>query len=358
MARIPFVDARPGREIPTAREVRGRLRRFLLGYRARARGWVDDPKEQDTFLASQLPAKDEARIDRRAARYVERLTAATRLGHLRQEDRERLAPLRDGVTLVEIGSEARADELAATLQAEMPWMAPATEAAWHAMRRSVRQGAAGFRMPPLLLVGPPGIGKSHWARRLAQVVGLPATTIDATGEPASFALTGMQRGWSSAAPGRPLTTILAQLVGNPVIVLDEVEKAGAVTSDKGRSYDMGNALLPLLEPLTARAWDCPYFQLRFDMSWITWVMTANSLSGLPAPLLSRCPPLTLPGMGIADLQAFARREGARRGLTAPAIDAIAETLDRVPRSGLEPNLRMVTRMLDRAELLENRPVYH
>ena len=62
------------------------------------------------------------------------------------------------------------------------------------MRRSVREGWPGLRLPPLPLDGPPGIGKSHWARRLGKVIGAPATVIEATGDNASFGVVARYRG--------------------------------------------------------------------------------------------------------------------------------------------------------------------
>ncbi len=70
------------------------------------------------------------------------------------------------------------------------------------MRRSVREGRPGLQFAPLLLLGPPGIGKSHWARRLGKLLEVPTTVVEATGEPASFALIGSQRGWANAGPGK------------------------------------------------------------------------------------------------------------------------------------------------------------
>ena len=86
---------------------------------------------------------------------------------------------------------------------EMPWMAPATEAAWHALRRSARLGEP-VRVGPLVLVGPPGVGKTAWARRLAGHLAVASTVIDASQGLSSFSLTGTERGWRSSQPGRPL----------------------------------------------------------------------------------------------------------------------------------------------------------
>jgi len=140
------------------------------------------------------------------------------------------------------------------------------------------------------------------------------------------------------------------------VVVDEVEKAGAVRDSGGTRHNLTEALLALLEPKTAARWECPFFRVPFDMSGIGWIMTANSRRGLPEPLLSRCPPLVLPPLTLSDLIGFAEREGAARGLTAPALDAIIETLQHHRDRADALSLRVVQRMLDRAEQLERRPV--
>ena len=90
-------------------------------------------------------------------------------------------------------------------------------------------------------------------------------------------------------------------------------------------------------------------QVGFDVSWISWVMTSNSLSTLPAPFLNRLDILRLAGPGKSDLISFAEREGARRGLSGAALGAICEVIDHVAGEH-ELNLRHVSRMLDRARV--------
>ncbi|MFZ3584951.1 hypothetical protein ACOI1H_22800 [Loktanella sp. DJP18] len=68
----------------------------------------------------------------------------------------------------------------------------------------------GARIPPLLLNGPPRIGKNTWARRLGELIGVPTWVIEATFEPARFAVAGMQKGWNNEAVGKPLALILLE----------------------------------------------------------------------------------------------------------------------------------------------------
>ncbi|MFD1807965.1 hypothetical protein ACFSHQ_06695 [Gemmobacter lanyuensis] len=95
-----------------------------------------------------------------------------------------------------------ADEVAAAIHDDMPWMAKASEYVWHGLRRAAqRQEAISFR--PLILNGPAGIGKSVWARSLAKALELPMADIDASKGGAGFSLVGVERGWSTAQAGRP-----------------------------------------------------------------------------------------------------------------------------------------------------------
>ena len=360
MPRIPIVAARFG-EIASAADIQAHLYAHLARLRGRRlRGDPGVPLDADdgfVFWQLDLPRSDKLRVQRRARALHERAQAATGLTHLSEAARARLAPLRDGARLVTVPSEHYADEIAAALHADMPWMAQATEAVWHAMRRSVREGDMGLRLPPLLLVGPPGIGKSHWARALGSAVGMPTTIIDAASEPAGFGIAGSQLGWSSAGPGRVIETILAQRVANPLIVVDEIEKAGRVQSKSGTTHDLAQALLPLLERSTAAKWSCPYFRVGFDLSWLGWVLTANTTAGLSAPLLNRCPPTHLAGPTRSQLRDFAVRLAQSHDLPDEATAAILETIERLPAHA-SPSLRTIQRCVSQARAVLALPVLH
>lgn len=295
---------------------------------------------------------DGDKIRRRAQALADLRIRASGMAHLDKDAREKLSGLSNGVRVVRLPSEHRADEIAATLHDEMPWMAQATTLAWHAMRESVRNGAPALHLPPMLLDGPPGVGKSYWARRLAELIGAPSDLIDAANEPAGFAVAGSQRGWATAQAGRPVELFLRERVGNPVIVIDEIDKVGDVRSDKGVSFALSNALLPLLEPLSAQAWSCPFFRVRFDMRWISWVLTSNNRRNVPAALLSRCRVIDVPPLSGAHLAYFARREGAARGLPADTVDALADMLRSAKRGW---DLRAVIKLIDGLVAHENRP---
>ncbi|AUQ67405.1 AAA family ATPase [Phaeobacter inhibens] len=365
MSKIKFIEAEFHNADKDRRAIRQRLERFLKTRRALERGIVppdqddrDDRLRWETELMQVgLGREGQDRVDRRVSRLAERRAAAAGLSHLKLDDRRALEVLRNGVELIRIRTEHQADEIAAGIHADMPWMAPATDLLWKSMRRSVCNGDAGFRLPPVLLNGPPGIGKSMWARQLSTALGLPRCGVEATAEQASFGIVGSQRGWSNAQPGRPLMTILKHLTANPVVVVDEVEKAGVATSTKGNCFGLTEGLLSLLEPSSAASWQCPFYQVGFDMSWICWVLTSNSLVTLPAPRLSRLEVIHLPPILVVKLAEFARREGRRRGLTQASVEAVAEALE-IAGQGRELNLRHVIRMLARGEAMERADFLH
>lgn len=361
MGRIPFILGRLPDPKFTRSAIEQRLKQHFQSLKAqkiidtRLESAVDVEEIDDDKESKHIPWKARNKITRRAERIHACTLKKSVFAQLKPEDRKRLEGVAEGIAILAIPSDHRADEIAAALHADFPWLGRATEVVWHGLRRSVEQGDPGVRISPLLLDGPAGIGKSHLARKLAKLLGVPSMVVEATNENASFGVVGSQRSWGNSAPGRLINFILSEGVANPIIVLDELEKAGDVRTSKGQSFSLTEALLPMLEPLSAARWTCPYFEVPFDMRWVGWVMTTNNFRLLPDPLLSRCPPIRLSAPTIEQLKAFARRQGAERNLSELSVEAICEVLDRAGARGYLPDLRAVIRMLDRAEWLERRP---
>ncbi|WP_082015811.1 AAA family ATPase [Leisingera sp. ANG-M7] len=301
---------------------------------------------------------DKRRIKKRVQRILQLRTEASGLGHLSEEEIQRLRPLMNEVRLVEPRDEHWVDETVSALHEEMPWMAAATNEVWNALRQS-SSAKETIRLPPLLLSGPPGIGKSVWARRLAELLEIPRCEIDASLGGVGFSVAGTERGWSSAQPGRPLETILQHRVGNPLIVVDEICKAQSGTSDRGARHALSGTLLSFLEPATAVAWECPCYRTKFDMSHISWILTANDVSRAPEPLINRCTVIELQTLTCKQLRGFARSQAARMELSEASVDAIERVIEHsMDERGHSLSLRNVIRMLHRAVALENRATHH
>lgn len=181
------------------------------------------------------------------------------------------------------------DELFADIHAETPWFAEVSTFLMHRVRADVAAGRPGFCPPPIILVGRPGDGKSQYARSLAQRLTLPYRQIDVGSGTAGFRISGLERGWASAMPGSPVETIVATGVGNPAMIVDEVDKSGSIEfSRTNQSTSIATSLLQVLEPQTAANFDCPFYRVRFDLRSVVWILTANSAANLPDPLRDRC----------------------------------------------------------------------
>ena len=141
----------------------------------------------------------------------------------------------------------------------------------------------------LLLVGNPGCGKTSLARDLSTAFGLPSILYPAGGSSdSSFAGTSAQ--WSSARASLPLQAILRHHRADPLIVLDELEKAG--TSRHNGSFI--DSALSFLEPASARRILDPALEIEVDLSAVSYIATANSLDGVPAPLRDRLRVIKMP----------------------------------------------------------------
>jgi hypothetical protein len=319
-----------------------------------------DVKDFDIF-GDELSAgveptfEDIRRITTRANKLAKDRVAAAGVSHLKREEYDRLEPSLAGMQVIMAKDQNWADEVAAKLHADMPWMGRATEYAWHALRRSAQRGEP-VLIRPVILNGPPGIGKSVWARSLAAALDIPYADVDATKGGAGMALVGVERGWGTAQAGRPLEVMLAKRLANPLIVVDEICKAKSVTSTRGTSYSFADALLSLLEPATAKAWDCPYFRVRFDMSHISWVLTSNNVENVSEPVRNRCQVIEIPDVTTAQLQEFAVKNGLKLELSEAAVEAVVMAIAQASVvAGRRLSLRDVVRMLERAEMLEGRP---
>lgn len=146
-----------------------------------------------------------------------------------------------------------------------------------------------FRIRPILLVGSPGVGKTHFALQLAEVLGVPTKRWSAGGAQAAFQLTGSDRHWSPSSSGLILETLAHNSSASPIFVLDEVDKI----STDGK-YPVFPALLDLLEQETARAFQDNFLAMDFDASRIIYVLTANDLNDVPSPILSRVEVFEIP----------------------------------------------------------------
>lgn len=160
-------------------------------------------------------------------------------------------------------------------------------------------GRATSTLRPLLLIGEPGGGKSRFARRLAELLGLHCWRTDA-GRSDGAIFGGTDKRWHTAEPCHSFLAIAQGRQANPVVLLDELEKA-ATRSDYGRLWD---CLLGLLEPETSARYPDPALQTELDLSHVSYIATANSVDPLPTPLRDRFRTITFPTPKDGDLDAL------------------------------------------------------
>jgi ATP-dependent Lon protease len=139
-----------------------------------------------------------------------------------------------------------------------------------------------LEITPMLLLGPPGVGKTHFAREVAQLLGTGMGFISMSSLTAGWVLSGASSQWKGARPGKVFETLVDGQYANPVMVVDEIDKARGE-----HAYDPLGALYSLLEHDTAHAFTDEFAEVPIDASQVIWVATANDERAIPEPILNR-----------------------------------------------------------------------
>jgi ATP-dependent Lon protease len=140
-----------------------------------------------------------------------------------------------------------------------------------------------MRIPAILLLGPPGVGKTMFAQALANAMQVPFKVVRMENQQAGAGLVGTADFWSNSKPGAVFNILTGGDCGNPVLVVDEVDKAA-----NDSRYDPLNGLYSLLEPNSACTFtDESLPDVSINASKITWLLTANYKNLIPEPILSR-----------------------------------------------------------------------
>ncbi|MFZ8931010.1 MAG: endopeptidase La [Gammaproteobacteria bacterium] len=161
----------------------------------------------------------------------------------------------------------------------------------------------------LLLLGPPGVGKTSLGEALAEATGRPFFRFSVGGLRDEAEIKGHRRTYLGAQPGKLVRALVDSQQMNPVILIDEIDKL-----HQGPGGDPGAALLELLDPGQNHAFLDHYLDCPLDLSRALFLCTANQLDTIPAPLLDRMERITLSGYLAQEKVAIAERHLVPRHL--------------------------------------------